>query len=963
MASTTDWLVGAGDVVDIIRTKDWSATALGPIRRWPESLRTTVSLILASSFPINLIWGDGAVQIWNDGYAVVCGDKHPSELGSDYRVCWASAWPAIGGAFDRARGGETAYLTDQPMFLDRLGYLEETWFTFSLSPIFDHQGAVLGLFHPVTETTAHNLSQRRTRTLRELAERMSKARTTDGAVAAAREVLARSVRDLPLAALYLGRDPAALELAFCTGVRDGRALTGLAAGSASPVAVAAASGQRAEISDLREGLGEIEAGDFGEPLEALIVAPLSPAGIGELRCVLAVGLSTRLPHDELYMSHLDLVAQVISSGLSGAISYERERARAEQLAELDRAKTTFFSNISHEFRTPLTLILGPIEDLISDLRGSDPDRSRQLELVHRNGLRLQRMVNALLEFSRIESGHLEAAYVPTDLAAYTAEIAAMFQPVLARAELAFEVDAPPLAEPVWVDRSMWEKVVTNLLSNAFKHTFRGTICVRLRASPDGGAQLAVLDTGVGIAAAELPRVFERFHRVANARSRSIEGTGIGLALVRDLVTLHGGEVHVESDEGRGTTFTITLPGGYAHLPEEQLQQAAQTAGAPGFAAAQAQEALHWLAQSADSVGNGDELGAGARSANDRLGRIFVVDDNEDMRRHLVRILMPQFEVTAHADGQAALEAAAEHPPDLVLCDVMMPRLDGFGLLRALRQEPRTSTIPVIMLSARAGEESAVEGIAAGADDYLVKPFSTRELVARVSGALALSRLRRETEQRLADSNRELQAATKAKSEFLANMSHEIRTPMNAIVGMTSLLLDTPLSAEQSEFADVIRNAGDHLLSVINDVLDFSRIEAGLLDLKLEPFSVGGCVEESVELLAGAAAARGVELVAYVEPTVPGWIIGDEGRVRQVLVNLLGNAVKFTAKGEIALLVSAEPVAAGTRLTFAVRDTGVGIPPESIERLFEAFVQADSSITRARDGTGLGLPITRALTRL
>ena len=759
----SDWLVGDSGVVELIRAKDWSETPLGPIGLWPESLRTTVSLILASSFPINLIWGDDAVQIWNDAYAVVCGDKHPGDFGSDYRVCWASAWPAIGGAFESARSGRTAYLTDQPMFVDRLGFLEETWFTFSLSPIYDERGAVAGLFHPVTETTAHNLAQRRTRTLRDLTELMSQARSTSAAVDAMVEVLERSVPDLPLAALYLADGEAPLDLVACVGLRasDRGVLSTLSTADDAPVFEAIRRGELVDVADVRSRFGEIIAGHYGGPLERLIACPLAPAGTHQLRAVLVLGLSTRLPHDESYASHLRLVAQVISSGLSGAISYERERARAEQLAALDVAKTTFFSNVSHEFRTPLTLMLGPVEDeLSSPEQLSDVSRAR-LETVHRNALRLQRLVNSLLDFSTIESGRIKATYEPTDVARYTADLASLFRSAIEKAGLSLVVECGAPVAPVWVDRTMWEKIVTNLLSNAFKHTFVGQIVVRVDAPAEGGARLTVHDSGIGIPAHELPHLFDRFHRVQDARARSIEGTGIGLAVVRELVNLHGGEVVVASAEGEETTFTVRLRGGSAHLPQEQLRGTTGDVAASAVAAGAADEALHWLGDAVQPV---SPAGTGADPQARGSARIMVVDDNEDMRRHLVRILEAHFDVIAYPDGQAALEAAAADRPDLVLSDVMMPRLDGFGLLRALRENPLTRTMPVIMLSARAGEEVLVGGVSAGADGYLVKPFSAGELLARVSGALALAKARGETERRLEEMNRELAAASVENAE-------------------------------------------------------------------------------------------------------------------------------------------------------------------------------------------------------
>ena len=245
--------------------------------------------------------------------------------------------------------------------------------------------------------------------------------------------------------------------------------------------------------------------------------------------------------------------------MAAARALEEERRRAEALAELDAAKTAFFANVSHGFRTPLTLLLAPLEDALAqpDPAASPADRER-LTVAHTNGLRLLRLVNMLLEFSRIEAGRVRADGAPTDLAAFTAELASMFRSTIERAGLRFLVECPPLSRPVVVDRDMWEKIVLNLLSNAFKFTTEGEIAVTLR-QVDQEAELSVCDTGVGIPEASLPRLFERFYQVRGTRGRSIEGTGIGLALVQELVKLHGGSVRTASTLGQGSTFIVTVP--------------------------------------------------------------------------------------------------------------------------------------------------------------------------------------------------------------------------------------------------------------------------------------------------------------------------------------------------------------------------------------------------------------------
>jgi PAS domain S-box-containing protein len=440
-------------------------------------------------------------------------------------------------------------------------------------------------------------------------------------------------------------------------------------------------------------------------------------------------------------------------------AYELERRRAEALAELDRAKTAFFSNVSHEFRTPLSLILGPLEDLLAqpEDRFSAEDREL-LEMAHRNGQRLLKLVNTLLDFSRIEAGHVQPVFEPVDLAACTAELAGMFRPAMEKAGLRLVVECPPLPEPVWVDRDMWEKIVLNLVSNAFKYTLAGEVRVSLW-SGNGLAVLRVQDTGSGIPAAELPKLFRRFYRVEGSRGRTQEGTGIGLALVQELARLHRGYVEADSLLGEGSTFTVGIPLGQAHLPAERLGDTRMLRAKSVTAAPYVEEALRWLPGT--PVGTPDFLGGTAEPARTALrpvlqemarAMILVADDNADMRESLQRVLQAEYDVVTVADGQQALQVAMDLKPDLVLTDDMMPNLNGAALLKALRADPHTAAIPVILASAN-GEEARGEALQAGADDYLVKPFRAKELFARVSGALALSRLRREAlrrEQELQD---------------------------------------------------------------------------------------------------------------------------------------------------------------------------------------------------------------------
>ncbi|WP_250027224.1 SpoIIE family protein phosphatase [Paractinoplanes maris] len=694
---------------------DWSASPVGHPGQWPPELSSAVATMLASRAQMVVFWGPQYCALYNDAYIAAIGDKHPAFLGRPGREMWAEAWSVLEELFDGVRAdGEAFWAGDHPFMLRRHGFLEETYFDISYDPIRTAEGRIDGILCIVSDTTARVLGERRVRTLSALGSRLADCPDQAALAAEVSAVFAGNAADVPYARLILDGDDDEPPVSHPAVGRV------IATGQPGTVILR-------EITDA--------------PPAAADRALVLPVTVGTQRAgALVVGVSRFLALGGGYRDFLELATAQISRAVGNLRAYEQERARAVELAALDRAKTNFFSNVSHEFRTPLTLILGPLEDLLDDPELPAGQRER-LMTMQRNGLRLLKLVNTVLDFSRLESGRLRAAYRPTDLADYTARLASTFRSAAERAGLELTVDAPPLPAPVHVDREMWEKIVLNLLSNAVKFTPHGRVTVRVRAA-DRGAELSVHDTGVGIPADQLPLLFDRFHRVTGAWSRSHEGTGIGLALVRELAELHGGSAGAESEPGQGSVFTVTVPFGTAHLPADRIAQGGERPAPAIDARPYVEEAEHWW------TGDEPPLPFAADTTGRPRGRILLVDDNADLRDHLARLLRPIWDVTTAVDGRAALDLAGQHDFDLVLTDVMMPRLDGFGLIAALRADERTREVPIVVLSARAGEEASSEGLAAGADDYLVKPFSARDLTARVRANLDLGQARREIISRL-----------------------------------------------------------------------------------------------------------------------------------------------------------------------------------------------------------------------
>jgi PAS domain S-box-containing protein len=707
----TDVFADGGDIGRDLASVSWGETPLGPPGQWPQSLRTAVSILLSSRFAMWMAWGPELTFFCNDAYRRdTLGSKYPWALGRPAREVWAEIWGDIGPRIDTVLAtGEATWDEALLLFLERSGYTEETYHTFSYSPLRDDDGALVGMLCVVSEETERVIGARRMTTLRDLGSDPSAIRTEHEMLAFVGTQLSGNRRDLPFSLTYLF-DGDGVRLAASTGMA--------ATHPAADPKLWPADGLVTLDRD------DLPTGEWSEPPVETLSVPLLRQG-GSPYGFMVCGLNRYRALDDGYRGFLELAARHVASGIASARSNEAQRRRAEELAELDRAKTAFFSNISHEFRTPLTLIMGPLEELRARL--DDPE----LDLIHRNALRLGKLVNTLLDFSRIEAGRMQAHYEPVDLAATTGELASVFRSAIERAGLAFEVDCPPLAEPVYVDREMWEKVVLNLLSNALKFTFTGSVRVGVRQEGDR-AVVTVTDTGIGVPGHEMPRLFERFHRIENARSRSNEGSGIGLALVRELVELQGGTIGAVSAVGAGTSFTIRLPFGAGHLPAGALTGPSGPVTLSSTADPYVEEALRWLPGEPETP----------PSIEKSAGRILVADDNADMRDYLTRLLHSAgHHVETVPDGRSALESARKNSPDLIVSDVMMPGMDGLELVATLRADSRTASTPVLLLSARAGQEASIEGFEAGADDYLVKPFSSAELLARVRASVELARVR------------------------------------------------------------------------------------------------------------------------------------------------------------------------------------------------------------------------------
>ena len=735
----------------LISKFDWSQTPLGAIDDWSQSLRTTVSLMLSNRFPMLLWWGKDYISIYNDAYIPILGAKHPWGLGKPVKVCWNEIWPTLKPLIDRPfNGGEATWVDDLTLEIMRHGFPEETHFTVAYSPVPDDEAAnnIGGVIATVHETTDKVVGERRVNLLRDLGAVVTDSKTKEEVCATIAKVVGNGPYDIPFSMFYLADEQRKnLHLMSFAGVRVGEAISPVLVrlekerGQLLPYTKVFQSGGMEIIGDLSRKFKYIPDYPWSDPPNTLIVIAVPSAKREDNVGVIVAGISSRLPFNNSYKSFFELLTSQVSRAISNASAFEEERKRIQALEQIDKAKTVFFSNISHEFRTPLTLMLSPLEQLLAlkDSKLSSAEKE-SLQTTHRNALRLLKLVNSLLDFSRIESGRQQANYERVDIAGLTKNLVSNFRSVIEKAGLKLTVKTSPVKQAVFVDAQMWEKIVFNLLSNAFKYTLNGGITVELKEFK-GSVILTVKDTGVGIPKNEIPNIFKRFHRIQHMGGRTFEGTGIGLSLTKELVKLHKGEIEVQSTVNKGTTFTIHIPTGKKHLSDTLITSVSYRNGKTAVN----ENIYDTFIDEAETLLESSSKASPRMSSEQGHPLVLVVDDNADMRSHIRSILSTNFDVVTAGNGRDALKKMKERQPDVVLTDIMMPVMDGIELLKEIKSNKTTANTPVILLTARAGEESKIEGWGMGADDYLVKPFSSKELAARIASQIHTQRIRLEAQ--------------------------------------------------------------------------------------------------------------------------------------------------------------------------------------------------------------------------
>jgi signal transduction histidine kinase len=950
-----------GKIGNALCSLDWSQSSLGVIDTWPSSLITTVGMILTSGQPCGLLWGSDSVFIYNEAFEHLLGLTRTKALGQPY--------------FEHSNGsiiitkemlanviesnGRSTKCCEDKLFIQEKekGVLEETYFTLYVSAIYNETRSIGGFLVSGIETTKLVFALRRSTILREL--NLSNEKTIHGCCQAISKVFDSASGDIPFSLVYLlereGNNKIVLQ--SCTGIVAGTLASPLeikigpnanhtkswpfylALNSNSPNCLL--------VDDLQSKFGD----DWSLNTVQALVAPINiDSRITSPQGVLVIGISPSTRFDDDYHLFTKQLVSEVNNVLWKAQLLEGNTFRTQEIAAVSQEKTIFFTNVVHEFRTPLSLMLGPLADLLNDKNNPLNSIHREkLSMIQRNSIRLVKLVNSIMDFSRIEAGRSKMNYQPTDLSKLTREIGCLFESAMTLAGLEFVADVESIDQPVYVDPEMWEKIITNLISNAFKFTFQGKVELILRRNSNN-VVLQVIDTGVGIPETDLKSIFKRFHQVDKIKGRSSEGSGIGLFLVYELVKLHNGIISVKSKVKCGTAFTVTIPMAPKN-PESPLAKISSNFQPTAYSKSIVDEAKGWTPEfivehhvSTKEVQLEDDIDV-TYSPPDKNSTILLAEDNADMRNYIRGSLIKHWNVDVTSNGLEAYELACTSEFDLIISDVMMPKLDGFSLIQMLRRNPKTGGIPIILLTVRAGEESLVKGFEFGADDYLVKTsFSKEELIARARKHIELGRFRRFLECQVEEKEGELHKLDKAYYEFIDMICHEIRNPLHGISGNWELLMERFESLEQlwkpssenknmseiqqtlfkylAEMKSYLVNievCTAHQTRVIDEVVLRAKLQRNNYEVTYSTCDPADLLKDSIKRFDKIAKNLGLDIKTNVAQSTHKVDI-DVNCVKQILGNLVGTMIRnMEICGVITIAASLKD---DTSLRFEIKCTNI-----------------------------------------
>ena len=700
---------------------------------------------------------------------------------------------------------------------------------------------------------------------------------------------------------------------------------------------------REAINDLGDQLCQVATGSFGFRVESKVV-------------------------DETLDKFSMLVNFLIESS---RISLDNLQRSNEKLTELGKMRSMFLANISHELRTPLALVMGPLERVLRD-KNLPAHLRADVGIACNNARRLLKHVNDLLDVTKLDASKMAPQKSEVDFGSLTAMLCAHFDALAQEKKIDFRVRVDG-SFFLHADAEMLSRILLNVLSHAFKYTPpEGTIECALTHTPTH-ILLTLSDSGEGVQLADRDLIFQCFERGKIDPQNNVGGTGLGLALVKEFAELHGGSVRIDDSPWGGALFEVALPRVLETQALDQTQGSLPLVCSNLLANQIAVETCSVRAlRLASSPSSQQVLNSAKNRAN---GLVLVVEDNPEMRTFIAEILAEDYAIEVAENGAEGLERIAQHKPDLVVSDVMMPLFSGEDLLRAVRKTHSLLELPVLMMTARADDESRSTILADGANDFLIKPFPVAELKARVGNLIKTKRaadfMRSEVlttvddlegmARELVRQRSELTAANKLKEEFLATVSHELRTPLTALMGWIHLLGADEVTDPQSVAVAVgimDRNC-NHLLGLVNDLLDVSKMEREKGELDLMPVDLMQLVHESVQNFRIAAESKGISLVARFESE--SWIVnGEPEKLSQIVTNLLANAVKFTPR-QGSVCVNLKRV--NSHAVLEICDTGHGVEPEFIPYVFERFRQENGSKSRSFGGLGLGISIVKSLVDL